>query len=369
MNPVEWYYARENKQLGPVSPLELKRLAEVGLLGPDDLVWHEGMTEWASARNVRGLFDEEGRAVPSPAAEQPAAAAVDVASKASVAAAKPRDASRDASRHFLDGVLDGLRPHFNADFIETTSGVFHACGSYGLYVASAVTAIFALIAAAKIAPLEGILFGVIGILTLLALQYVAGKALNALNEINVAVAGRLSSALLPNCLAVLSKVAAVGFLLASVAKAAETSQYAWILVGVAEFLVFAFLAVVAMNPASLNIAVAPEGTAGEEAIGAIMFVVKSLLRVAPVAFGVGVICGTLVLCAACYEAFGDEPSASVAIASEAANVLLRSAALPLGAYLLFLMTNLVLNIWRSVLSLPAKLDRLSEKSEEEEKKA
>jgi hypothetical protein len=55
MSPVEWYYARDNKQLGPVSPLELKRLADVGLLGPDDLVWHEGMTEWASASNVRGL--------------------------------------------------------------------------------------------------------------------------------------------------------------------------------------------------------------------------------------------------------------------------------------------------------------------------
>ena len=30
MSPVEWYYARDNKQMGPVSSLELKRLAAVG---------------------------------------------------------------------------------------------------------------------------------------------------------------------------------------------------------------------------------------------------------------------------------------------------------------------------------------------------
>ena len=38
MTPVEWYYARGNKQMGPVSALELKRLATAGELRPEDLV-------------------------------------------------------------------------------------------------------------------------------------------------------------------------------------------------------------------------------------------------------------------------------------------------------------------------------------------
>ena len=54
---IKWYYARENKQMGPVSAAELKRLATTGELNPDDRVWRQGMGTWDAARNVPGLFD------------------------------------------------------------------------------------------------------------------------------------------------------------------------------------------------------------------------------------------------------------------------------------------------------------------------
>ena len=61
MTPVDWYFARGNKQMGPVSAVDLKRLAAAGELLPDDLVWREGLAEWTKARNVRGLFEEESK--------------------------------------------------------------------------------------------------------------------------------------------------------------------------------------------------------------------------------------------------------------------------------------------------------------------
>ena len=67
MSPVDWYYARDNKQKGPVSSLELKRLATAGEIEPDNLVWREGMTEWSAARNVRGKYS---RVAISPAASK-----------------------------------------------------------------------------------------------------------------------------------------------------------------------------------------------------------------------------------------------------------------------------------------------------------
>ena len=45
-----------------------------------------------------------------------------------------------------------------------------------------------------------------------------------------------------------------------------------------------------------------------------------------------------------------------------------SAALPLAAYLLFLLGNLVLNLWHSLLSLPAKLDELADNEDEQIKR-
>jgi hypothetical protein len=59
MAEVQWYYARNNEQFGPVSTNELRQLVDAGRLSPDDLLWREGMDAWATAINLRGLFTAE----------------------------------------------------------------------------------------------------------------------------------------------------------------------------------------------------------------------------------------------------------------------------------------------------------------------
>ncbi len=58
MADVQWFYARDDKPMGPVSPTELKHLADSGELRPDDLLWREGMEAWTTAINLQGLFSE-----------------------------------------------------------------------------------------------------------------------------------------------------------------------------------------------------------------------------------------------------------------------------------------------------------------------
>ena len=65
-HPQQWYYARDGRQTGPVSSEQIKQLAASGDLVPDDLVWKEGMTTWAHARSVNGLFSAPSPAVPPP---------------------------------------------------------------------------------------------------------------------------------------------------------------------------------------------------------------------------------------------------------------------------------------------------------------
>ncbi len=155
MSPVEWYYARENKQMGPVSSLELKRLATAGELRPEDLVWREGMTEWSLASNVRGLFDGEAKPADSGLKiGEPAGAAPAAAAPAAVAAPAPTAAPQAPRRHLFDVLLDWLRPRFDAHFIDSTARVFRACGSYGLLAAMALAAVFAVIMTAKTAELD-----------------------------------------------------------------------------------------------------------------------------------------------------------------------------------------------------------------------
>lgn len=64
MPEVQWYYARDEKQFGPVSAMELKQLADSGQIAPDDLLWREGMDAWTTAVNLRGLFVEESASNP-----------------------------------------------------------------------------------------------------------------------------------------------------------------------------------------------------------------------------------------------------------------------------------------------------------------
>lgn len=61
-----WFVGRGSERSGPFSAEVLREMAADGRLAPTDLVWREGMSAWASATTVPGLF------VPSRPAAAPA---------------------------------------------------------------------------------------------------------------------------------------------------------------------------------------------------------------------------------------------------------------------------------------------------------
>jgi uncharacterized membrane protein len=62
---MQWYYAENGKQQGPVEFEQLVALAQNGSLKPDDLVWNASMgNQWAKANTVSGLFEMQPPAVP-----------------------------------------------------------------------------------------------------------------------------------------------------------------------------------------------------------------------------------------------------------------------------------------------------------------
>jgi hypothetical protein len=71
--PIEWYLARDGKQHGPLSDLELGKFIELGQLRPSDLVWREGFADWqAASAAFPHVF-----APPAPALRMPAPMAAD----------------------------------------------------------------------------------------------------------------------------------------------------------------------------------------------------------------------------------------------------------------------------------------------------
>jgi len=59
-----WYYAQDGQRKGPVSEDALRDMARDGALQPTDLVWREGMSEWAPAAQATG-FEFAGAAEPA----------------------------------------------------------------------------------------------------------------------------------------------------------------------------------------------------------------------------------------------------------------------------------------------------------------
>jgi hypothetical protein len=72
---ADWYYAKNGQQQGPVSSADLKRLVASGEIGPTDLVFQEGGTQWVEANTVKGLFPSGGvsskPAAPAPRRDEP----------------------------------------------------------------------------------------------------------------------------------------------------------------------------------------------------------------------------------------------------------------------------------------------------------
>ena len=68
--PMEWYYLKQGRQLGPVPQKSILAWLDSGFLNPDDLVWTEGMADWAPVAEVPALGGNPGRPV-GPMRESP----------------------------------------------------------------------------------------------------------------------------------------------------------------------------------------------------------------------------------------------------------------------------------------------------------
>jgi uncharacterized RDD family membrane protein YckC len=52
---MDWFYAQEGRQTGPVSEPEFERLIRDGAVTPETLVWHSGMAEWQPYGSTIGI--------------------------------------------------------------------------------------------------------------------------------------------------------------------------------------------------------------------------------------------------------------------------------------------------------------------------
>ena len=52
---MNWYYVDEGKQAGPISDEQLDEMFRSGKIKPESLLWREGMADWKSYSEVKGM--------------------------------------------------------------------------------------------------------------------------------------------------------------------------------------------------------------------------------------------------------------------------------------------------------------------------
>ena len=375
MAPSDWYYAKGNRQLGPVSSTELKQLAESGQLVADDLVWREGMVEWISANKVKGLFAapvEEPARVESPPEHSPPVESPPVQSPPAggawtgIAPAPREPTSIGPQRHPFDMLIDLIRRQFPPQFVDSSSRVFSVVGYYGLYVGMAMLLVHALVVGIKTEELPmALAMGGAWVLVLIVLQYASGKFLVSLDKLNRSTSGRMSSTALPDCFALLSMCAGLAALVGLVIVALAAGDFSIIMSAIGLFILCEYVAILSLTLGALNIHVESDASAGEEAIGILSFLAKLILRVVPVAFGLGValgICDLIISSALIASDSGlraemVEMTGAVMTMLASGYRLATSAAMPIVAYVYFLIAYLSVDVLNSILKLPRLLKK------------
>lgn len=374
MKPVQWYHAREKQQFGPVSAAELKQLAQAGTLQPGDFVWREGLANWVAAREVRGLFDDQGatpsgairvplspsntsvptpaptpapikNSEPAPAVPSPAPAAA-MPATATPPAVKP--AAAPVERHLLDPFLDYARGQFSPPFLYSASRLFAAAGHGALYAVMLMVVIFFTAIGLQSEDLQRVLIGLGAALLLAALQYTAVRFQNMFERFRAQGECRLGSTALPDGFALLCIAVGVVALIWLTLLALDWNNYWIALAGLGVFILGEHAAFVALNPAWLGITVTPTARAHEEGVGLFLFLLKTGLCCVPVAFGVQMVLALLALLHACYQVFTGSAELAQTQALLATAFALVSAALPFAAYLVFVTGSLLVEVLRSL---------------------
>ncbi len=259
-----------------------------------------------------------------------------------------------------DQILDRVNRLMTSQRYEAVECRGEKVGHYALLVAAALGLIYGVVGAFKWNQLTPALIGLVWIPCVGVAQFGAFKFSSTSRGLIKSSGSQLSSRSFLACLALWSLLLGIIALVGLTYSAIKLDSLSTFGLGLVAFAACELVVWLCLNPSLLNINILPASTAGEEAIGVLTFTMKALLRLVPIAFGLGVIVGDFQLLAAIVRLFRDQEY-SIMDASPSAWLVLGSAALPLMGYVLFVLNYLVLDVIRAILAIPEKLDIIGKK--------
>jgi len=344
------------------------------------LVWKEGMGQWADPRllsEFRPLGTDDTLASgPLPDPTPPSSDAGKKMKEGGKAFARGAAAhlgkikNTDDSRGYLphlnlvDALLEWVGRILSAKLLDTLDEWAKKVGHLALILSAVLLFVFDVLAGIKLGPfVSKTLMGLLIFPTVIVVQYLAYKFLDAGKAIIAKSPSNISTKAFFECIALLLLLGAVGAFFGGIFASIQTESLIPMGLGLGVTLILAYSLGVALNRSTVNIHVVADASAGQEAIGIISFFMKLELRIVPFIFGVVNILapfallylmGVLLL----KEYGGGAPF----MKAQAQTYIIGVALLPFAAYLAFLIYYLLIDLIRSILVVPEKLDKLIERN-------
>lgn len=255
----------------------------------------------------------------------------------------------------IDNMLGGLKGLLSGSLVHSSCGLLARFGMWAVLLAAAIMLVTFIVIAAQTDSFSAMLTGLVSAVVVLGLLYTAGKFCNAGQRIIETTPTQLSSRAFLDSVALLSIALAVGSVILGINAASDTESLYPLGIGIGVGAWWFFLAAVAFHPHIANCSVEPGASAGQECIGIVAFLVKAMLRLVPIVFGVAAITGTVLYLIGFirYIAAEDYERGGLFLELLAINGLINSAAaLPLVVYLYSLIVLLLIDVIRAILRIP-----------------
>lgn len=336
------YLDSSNQPAGPASLDEIRALVRGGKVARNPMICPVGGSEWKLLSAVSGGARVRSMSLPF---------------------------SGTLLADFVARLVNLVGGILSPALVEKSLGFARHFGQYAILLGGALGLIASIVAAIRFNSFALFLGGVGFVIALSVAQFAAARFLNASDSLIETTPSRLSSLAFLECMGVLAVLGAVGSLLGGVVVAIQDGSVGMLIPPLLSMIVLGFFGAIALHPQLASVE-AGSGSAGEEAIGILAFVLKAMLKLVPLGFALLAVVGALVLAVGIlapssqfyYMISTLIPSLDVpglgGPGLGGMGAVLLAALLPMIGYFSFLVASLPLEFWRAVLSLPGKLDLL-----------
>ncbi|HEV8581818.1 MAG TPA: DUF4339 domain-containing protein [Thermoanaerobaculia bacterium] len=359
-----WYLFDNGSQQGPMSLDALRVLADQGKLKPDTLVTRIGMTDWVPASSVPELFPFNTIVRPPlPPGVGPRRDAL--ALGRNLAGRLHRSVGAEDVTETLPHLravrflLQGLRRALTETGLDRADRIARQTGHVAFMLAAVLVVLAFLILGVRSDSFR-LFFG--GLLLLapaaVVLHYLAALFLDAGASLLRKSPSELASPAVLTLAALVFLAGSLACLLIGTYRLITGDTLVQFGICMGGFAVLLYACAVALNPRSVNVTAGADITAGEEALGIGMFLVKLPVRLVQFLFGVGSVVGVFAALYLLYLVFAQEPLFVQSAAQNIARGVLSVALIPFVVYLGFAVSYLLVDLLRAILRTPSRIDAL-----------